>query len=94
MNHAEFDWDFENITHIARHNVTPDEAETVFDGPLLFLERQTWAEETRYVDVGMTSAGRILQIITTERGSRTRILAAYDVEKAVARRFLKEFGLS
>jgi hypothetical protein len=29
MNHSEFDWDFENITHIARHGLTPEEAESV-----------------------------------------------------------------
>jgi len=91
MNHAEFDWDFENITHLARHSVTPDEAESVFEGPLLFLEKQSWAGEIRFVDVGMTTNGRILQVITTERGSRTRILTAYDPEKAVCRRFMNSF---
>jgi uncharacterized DUF497 family protein len=92
MNHAEFDWDFENITHLARHGVTPDEAETLFDRPTLDLGFDESHGEPRYIGAGCTSMGRILQFITTDRGRLTRVITAYDADRSVVRRYFAELG--
>ncbi len=31
----EFEWDDDNIAHLARHGITPDEVEELFEGPTL-----------------------------------------------------------
>jgi len=63
-----FDWDEANMGHIARHGVTPEEAQEVFaNGPTEFGSRFVDGEE-RFQIVGFTNSGRWLCVITTERG--------------------------
>jgi uncharacterized DUF497 family protein len=92
MNHSDFDWDFENITHLARHGATPEEAESVFDRYVLDLGFDDSSGEPRYIEAGCTVAGRVLQIVTTERGRRTRFVTAYDADRNVVARYFRESG--
>jgi uncharacterized DUF497 family protein len=92
MNHSDFDWDFENITHLARHGVTPEEAESLFDRYVLYLGFDDSSGEPRDIEAGCTAAGRVLQIVTTERGHRTRFVTAYDADRSVAARYFRESG--
>jgi uncharacterized DUF497 family protein len=56
-----FSWDDSNREHLAKHNVTPAEAETVVaDAAAPYPER---IEEEKLVVWGPTSEGRILQVI-------------------------------
>ena len=48
-----FDWDERNIDHIARHNITPDEAEEAFLDALFRKGR-----EGRLLVYGVTDPGR------------------------------------
>jgi uncharacterized DUF497 family protein len=52
-------WDSQNIEHIARHKVTPDEVERVCYGRPMISE--TYGGRIRVV--GLTGEGRILTII-------------------------------
>ncbi|MFQ5801368.1 MAG: BrnT family toxin [Candidatus Methylomirabilales bacterium] len=53
-----FDWDEDNIEHIARHGVLPEEVEEVFDfGP--YLRK---AKGGLYAAYGQTDAGRHLVV--------------------------------
>ena len=54
-----FEWDDENIEHIARHKVEIDEAEAVFDNRPLILRTQ----EDEYLAIGQTDEGRYLAIV-------------------------------
>jgi uncharacterized DUF497 family protein len=63
-----FDWDDENRSHIARHDVTPEEAEQVLLNDPIDGGTQDHEGEERFVEVGMTDAMRILVVITTQRG--------------------------
>jgi uncharacterized DUF497 family protein len=92
MNHSDFDWDFENITHLARHGVTPEEAESVSLGSPMFLRHQTVDGELRFVEVGPTSRGRMLEIVSTLRDYRVRFITAYDADKRSVRQYFAEFG--
>ena len=78
----EFDWDDENRTHIAVHHVTTLEAEYVLEHETADLGYQDWHDEERFAEIGMTAAGRILVIITTWRGIKTRVVTAYDATKS------------
>jgi uncharacterized DUF497 family protein len=58
-----FDWDDANIEHIARHGVTPGEAEQVMLNIPIEIDYQVIDGEERFVAVGMTAVGRFLTII-------------------------------
>jgi len=52
-----FEWDDHNINHLLRHNVTCDEAESVFEQQR-YEETQTVTGEERVWALGVTRSGR------------------------------------
>ena len=80
----EFDWDDENEKHIAVHGVTIAEAEYVLQNPTLDYGYQDWHNEDRFAEAGSTNSGRILMVITTWRGLKTRVVTAFDAPGEVA----------
>jgi uncharacterized DUF497 family protein len=83
----EFDWDAENILHIALHNVTPDEVEYILTHPTVDFGYQEGYNEDRFAEAGATATGRILEIITTPRGLKTRVVTAYDADPGVVKAY-------
>jgi len=85
-----FEWDDRNIAHIARHRVTPREAEEAMVDP-----RRTRAAaydvagERRYAITGRTTRGRLITVVYTYAGEgrnqRFRVITArppHDAERA------------
>jgi uncharacterized DUF497 family protein len=89
MNHAEFDWDYENITHLARHGVTPEEAEDVLLGGPLDLGDEYVEGEWRFSSIGVTRSGRFLIILATPRRKRLRVITGYPPSARLIREFLQ-----
>lgn len=85
----EFDWDTKNLQHIARHDVTADEVEFVLHGPTLDFGLQDWHEEERFSEAGATANGRILIVITCWRGSKVRVVTAFDAPNLVVEEYRK-----
>ena len=92
----EFEWDKANISHIARHNVAPEEAEEVF-----FDERQVIDEdvehsdvEERFLIIGKTREGRLLYQIFTIRSNKIRVVSSRDLNKKEVELYEKETGRS
>jgi len=78
----QFDWDSWNRDHIARHDVSTDEAEFAFlNGPVDLEYQDSDTDVHRYLQIGETSSGRILVILSTVRGSVVRIISAWDAPK-------------
>jgi hypothetical protein len=77
-----FDWEDENIAHIVRHGVEPEEAEEVFfDQPLVRRNR-----DGRYIALGQSWAGRYLAVVFELRpGNVVRIVTARPMTKAERR---------
>lgn len=72
----EFDWDFANLDHIARHKVEPEEAQEVVNDPAV-LETPAHRGplgQRRYGLIGATEAGRVLVIFYELRGERIRVV--------------------
>ena len=92
MDHTEFDWDFENIRHIALDKVSPEEAEAVLSNPTMEVGSREQYGEVRYSEVGMTPAGRILFAAWTTRGKRIRVVTALEPSASLKRQFLEERG--
>jgi len=89
-----FDWDEENLTHIARHGVEADEAEQVVADAVV-LGKEERAGELRYRLVGETSKGRVLVVVVTLVGDLSgvewpRVITAWDADKKL-RRYWRAF---
>jgi uncharacterized protein len=72
-----FDWDEDTLRHVAEHDVEPFEAEEVVTNNPVDLEEQFRNGEERLMQIGETNALRILVVVTTWRGSRVRVVTAF-----------------
>jgi uncharacterized DUF497 family protein len=78
------DWDpVKAETNLKKHQVSFEEASTVFDDPLFitFLDVEHSVDEERYITVGLSNANRLLLIAHTEREGVTRIISARKATK-------------
>jgi uncharacterized protein len=78
---AAFDWDDQNRKHIAKHRVSPAEAEQVVLNDPIDLTVQVIDGEERIAQIGATGKGRILIVVTTWRDERLRVVTAYTASK-------------
>jgi hypothetical protein len=87
-----FDWDEENRAHLARHRVTPQEAEMlILNDPLdVELQHVEDCDEERLLHLGETSAGRILQLVATWRRGKVRVISAWDAPKQLKSHYQAE----
>jgi uncharacterized DUF497 family protein len=73
-----FEWDDANTLHLARHSVSPKEAEqAILDPDAMMLEVESEGEE-RWKAAGSTLAGRILVVVFTFRDEAVRPITAYN----------------
>ena len=88
-----FEWDAANLGHIAEHDVTPAEAEEVILGDPLDTDLQMTEDtkdEERLLQLGETARGRILQLLTTWRDGKVRVISAWDAPKQLKLYYLAE----
>lgn len=74
-----FDWDpAKDLANIAKHEVSFDEATTVFGDPLakILHDRMHSDDEERWVILGMSSRGRLLLVSFRDDDTTTRIISA------------------
>ena len=84
-----FDWDAENLRHIARHGITPKEAaEAVLIEPLDADVQQHESEE-RLLCFGRTKSGRLLTVLYTERRGKIRVVTAYEMTEQQQRLYFE-----
>jgi hypothetical protein len=57
-------WNDENITHIARHDVTPEEVNQACEGDIVALE----SYENRYLVIGITIKTRFISVVLAPKG--------------------------
>ncbi|MFZ5646084.1 MAG: BrnT family toxin [Bacillota bacterium] len=89
MRITKFDWDERNIDHIARHNITPDEAEEAF---LYALFRK--CREGRLLVYGVTDPGRFIFVVAALKpGGVVRVITARDMTQSERRYYLREKGV-
>ena len=88
----EFAWDEANIGHLARHGVTPEEAEQVILSDPVDLGMEIVEGEERYLNLGSTQRDRILLVVTTWREDRVRVVTAFDPVKRLIQFYYQERG--
>ena len=77
----EFDWNAANVEHVARHGITPQEAEEAVRIEPLDADVQHHNDESRVLCFGRTKSGRLLTVLYTERLGRIRVVTAYEMTK-------------
>lgn len=80
----EFEWDKGKAEkNLIKHDVSFDEAKTVFDDPLYvdFYDSNHSENESRYLIVGESSRDRLLIVSYTERGNVIRLISARETTK-------------
>lgn len=79
-----FEWDDGNISHIAVHNVLPNEAEEIFFDKNNLLDediKHSSVEEKRFIIIGKTKKRRILYQVFTLRNNNIRVISSRDIRK-------------
>jgi uncharacterized protein len=84
-----FDWDEGNTAHIAEHGVSQSEAEEVVSNNPLDLDYEIRNGEMRFRQVGETSVGYILAVITMARNGLTRVVTAYPASRLLRAIYLE-----
>ena len=82
---VQYIWDPKKaIGNIQKHNVSFEEAKTVFDDPLYvdLYDPDHSEEESRYLIIGKSRGGSLLIVSYTERGNAIRIITARDVTRS------------
>lgn len=84
----DFDWDFSNLEHIARHKVEQAEAEEALTDPaaLRTSAHRGPLGQTRFGFIGATEEGRVLVVYHELRAGRIRVVtvrAATPEERAL-----------
>jgi uncharacterized protein len=73
---GEFEWDSDKAAeNLSKHGVSFEEATTVLDR-LDSVDEQDLLDPSRTLTVGFSFAARILLVVSTERGARTRVISA------------------
>ena len=84
----EFEWDDEKaMANALKHQVTFDEAKTVFDDPLFvdFFDPEHSLEENRFLLAGSSRTGRLLIVSYAERGEKMRLISAREMTRSERR---------
>jgi uncharacterized DUF497 family protein len=79
-----FEWDEEKAAaNLAKHSVTFEEAETIFDDPLYvdFYDPDHSQDEHRYIMIGLSNQGRLLLASYTERNDTVRLISAREMTR-------------
>ena len=76
VRHGDFEWDSAKAEeNVAKHGVSFEEAATATLDPLA-VEVADEVHPDRVMTIGMSIRERLLLVVTTERGERTRIITA------------------
>ncbi len=75
----EFEWDEEKARgNLKKHRVSFEEATSAFGDPLALTipDPLHSEEEDRFITLGESHRGRLLVVVSTERGAKIRIISA------------------
>lgn len=86
----QFDWNSANISHLAKHDISPAEAEQVILNEPIDIGFDLRDGEERIAQIGETNTGRMLVVITTIRQERIRIVTAFPAKKRLRNFYLTQ----
>lgn len=80
-----FEWDeAKDLSNQRKHGISFDEAKSVFNDPrsLTIADEAHSDVEDRYIDLGISSRGRLIVVCYTERGANIRIISCRKATKS------------
>jgi uncharacterized protein len=80
-----FEWDeSKDLSNQIKHGISFDEAKSVFSDPrsITIADEQHSDDEDRYIDIGISSGGRMIVVSYTERGLNIRIISCRKATKS------------
>jgi hypothetical protein len=89
-----FEWDEEKAEeNLKKHGISFDEAKSVFGDPFSITidDPDHSEEEQRFIDIGYSKNGRVLVVVYTERGHKTRIISCRKTNMAERRKYEQQF---
>lgn len=89
-----FEWDpYKATQNLEKHQVSFDEATTVFDDPLYVtvIDDEHSVDEERYITIGLSRNGWLLILAHTDRAGLIRIISARRTTRQ-EQRFYEETG--
>ncbi|HVS28524.1 MAG TPA: BrnT family toxin [Solirubrobacteraceae bacterium] len=85
-----FDWDEANRGHVQANGLDPAEVEqALLDPARIGASAYNVAGEQRWAALGSTEAGRVLFVVFSTRGGRSRVVTARDATATEKRRYRK-----
>jgi len=85
----ELQWDDDNIEHIARHVVNPQEVEDICFGFHIYVRESG----QRYIMSGQSASGRYLNVVIERVGKGVfRTITAFEMSENYKRRYKKRLG--
>jgi len=89
----EFEWhERKSLGNAGKHGVSFDEAKTVFNDPFALTQADPdhSTDEERWLEMGLSAAGRLLVVWYTVRSGVIRIIGARPATSAEARHYIDE----
>ena len=86
----QFEWNTEKAeANLKKHEVSFDEAETVFDDLLfvIFADPDHSFEENRFIIMGESNQNRLLVVSYTERPPSTRLISAREATRPERKKY-------
>jgi len=77
-----FDWDKDNVEHLAAHAIAPDEVEQVFANEPLDIDFDVAGNEERWTSIGHTNLLRVLIVGWAMRNGSVRCITAFETSRA------------
>ena len=90
----QFEWDEEKAeVNLQKHKIGFEEAKTVFGDPFSITvdDPDHSTDEQRYIDIGKSSSGKLLVVVYTERGNKTRIISCRKATPTERKNYEKQF---
>ena len=85
-----FEWDEKKADeNLKKHGVSFDEAKTVFNDPfsVTIYDPDHSTDEQRYIDIGMSTKGRLIVVSYSERGETIRMISSRKATKKERRSY-------
>jgi len=85
-----FEWDEKKADdNLRKHGVSFDEAKTVFNDPFSVTidDPDHSSNEQRYIDIGLSSKGRLIVVSYNEKGETIRIINGREATKKERREY-------
>jgi hypothetical protein len=79
-----FEWDEKKADdNLRKHGVSFDEAKTVFNDPfsVTIYDPDHVSDKERYIDIGLSSKGRLIVVSYIERGEKIRIISSREATR-------------